>query len=458
MATISATGVGSGLDIQSIVSELMAVERQPLERLQVRQSQLEAQISAYGQLSSVLSSFQSAMSQLSTVSALKLFNGTSSNPDVVNVTPTSNAEIGSFGVEVIRIAQNHKMGSKEILDTATFGGRRQNDGLHIRVGSDPANTISVDLSTAKTLSEIRTAINDDPNNPGVTATIINGDNNRQKLILTANDSGADNALSISTSGRVRNRDFDFQTLNDTGNNTSLLDAEFNIDGYNITRSSNNISDVISGVTLNLVSADPGNTYTIGIERDLEAVEEAVQSFADAFNELRASVKSLRAGQLEADSSLLSIERQIFSVLNNPATGGAFSVLSEVGLSMQKDGTMTLNSSKLQTALQTDFDGVAQLFGADGQGYANRLDTLADSWLNTGGLIDAREDGLRERVDDLVDRQIAFERNLEIVEARYLAQFTALDALVGQLQSTGQFLTNQLAQLPKPYTGEAGSGQ
>ena len=451
MATITAAGVGSGLDIPSIISQLMEIERQPLERLQFRQSQLEAQISAYGQLSSALSNFQGAMDKLASVSALKLFNGTSSNDDVATITPTSSADLGSFGIEVVRLAENHKMASQESLDTDTFGGRR-NDALNIQVGSDPANTISVDLGTAKTLSEIRTAINDDPNNPGVTATIIHGDNGNQKLILTANDSGADNALTLSTSGRINLTAFGFQTLNNIAGDTSLLDAEFIVDGYTITRSTNNVSDVISGVTLNLVSADPGNTHTVGIERDLEAVQEAVQSFADAFNALRATIKDLRAGQLEADSSLLSIERQIFSVLNTPAAGGAFSVLSEVGLSIQKDGTMTLDATDLKAALQSDFDGVAQLFAAGGQGYANRLDTLADSWLNTGGLIDAREDGLRERIDDLVDRQISMERNLEIVEARYLAQFTALDALVGQLQSTGQFLTNQLAQLPKAYTG------
>jgi flagellar hook-associated protein 2 len=452
MATISAAGVGSGLDIQSIVSQLMAIERQPLQRLQFKQSQLEAQISAYGQLSSSLSNFQAAMEKLGSVSALKVFNGTSSNPDVINVTPTSSAELGSFGVEVVRLAENHKIATQESQDTDTFGGRR-NDALNIQLGSDPANTITVDLRPAKTLSEIRTAINDDPNNPGVTATIIHGDNNNQKLILTANDSGAENALTLSTSGRLNLNAFGFQTLNDIAGDTSLLDAEFNVDGYNITRSSNDISDVISGVTLNLVSADPANTHTIAIERDLEAVEEAVQSFATAFNELRASIKSLRADQLEADSSLLSIERRIFSVLNNPATGGTYSVLSEVGLSMQKDGTMSLDSSDLKAALQSDFDGVAQLFAADGQGFANRLETLADSWLTTGGLIDSREDGLKARVDDLVDRQISFERNLAIVESRYLAKFTALDALVGQLQGTGQFLTNQLAQLPDAYTGE-----
>ena len=452
MATISAAGVGSGLDIQSIISQLMEIERQPLQRLQFKQGQLEAQISAYGQLSSSLSNFQAAMEKLGSVSALKVFNGTSSNPDVINVTPTSSAELGSFGVEVVRLAENHKMATQESLDTDTFGGRR-NDALNIQLGSDPANTITVDLRPAKTLSEIRSAINDDPNNPGVTATIIHGDNNNQKLILTADDSGAENALTLSTSGRINLNAFGFQTLNDIAGDTSLLDAEFTVDGYTITRPGNDISDVISGVTLNLVSEDPGNTHTIAIERDLEAVEEAVQSFATAFNELRASIKSLRAGQLEADSSLLSIERRIFSVLNNPATGGSYSVLSEVGLSIQKDGTMSLDSSDLKAALQSDFDGVAQLFAADGQGYANRLETLADSWLTTGGLIDSREDGLKARVDDLVDRQISFERNLAIVESRYLAKFTALDALVGQLQGTGQFLTNQLAQLPDAYTGE-----
>lgn len=453
MATISAAGIGSGLDIQSIVSKLMEIERQPLQRLQQKQSQLEAQISAYGQLSSVLSNFQTAMDKLGSVSALKVFNGTSSNTDVVNVTATSNAELGSFGVEVVRLAENHKMASKEVNATDTFGGMRATDALNIRVGSDPANTLSVDLSTAKTLAEIRTAINDDPNNPGVTATIIHGDNNKQKIILTADDSGADNALTITTSGRVRPWHFNFQTLNDIGGDTSLLDAEFNIDGYNITRPSNNISDVISGVTLNLVSADPGTTHTVAVERDLETVQQAVQSFADAFNELRASIKSLRNGQLEADSSLLSIERQIFSVLNNPATGGTYSVLSEIGLSIQKDGTLALNSSDLEAALQSDFDGVAQLFAANGQGFANRLETLTDSWLTAGGLIESREDGLRERVDDLVDRQVSFERNLELVESRYLARFTALDALVGQLQGTGQFLTNQLAQLPGANQGQ-----
>ena len=172
----------------------------------------------------------------------------------------------------------------------------------------------------------------------------------------------------------------------------------------------------------------------------------MQAFADAFNELRGAIKGFRSGQLEADSSLLSIERRLFSVLNTPASGG-FSVLSEIGLSMQKDGNMTLSNSDLQSALQTDFEGVAQLFADDTQGFAKRLSDLADSWLASDGLLETRIDGLEARIDDLVDRQVSFERNLASVESRYRAQFAALDALVGQLQGTGNFLTSQLAQLP-----------
>lgn len=445
MATISSAGIGSGLDVQSIVTQLMAIERQPLQRLQQKQSQLEAQISAYGQLSSVLSKFQDAMDKLSTQSALKVFTTSSSNPNVVNITATSEADLGTFGIEVVRLAQNHKMTSAEHLNTDTFGGGAS-DSMSIQVGSDVANTITVDLTTASTLKNIRDAINDDPANPGVHATVINGDNGNQKLVLTADSSGSANALTLSYGGNISAATFDLQTFNDIAGDTSQLDAQLTVDGYPVTRSSNNISDVVTGVTINLVNANPGVTHTVSVGRDLETVKTTVQEFADAFNELRSSIKSLRSGQLEADSSLLSIEHQIFGVLNTPATG-VYSMLTEVGLTMQKDGTMSLNTGDLESALQTDFQAVSQLFASETDGFAKRLSAVADAWLGIDGLLKSRTDGLQARVGTIEDRQAAFERNMSMVEARYFAQFSALDALVGQLQSTGQFLSQQLASLP-----------
>lgn len=446
MPSITSPGIGSGLDVNSIVTQLMEIERLPLQRMQRSQLQYEAQISAYGVFSSTVSNFQTAMDKLSTTAALKLFTTSSSNENVVTIDATEAADIGTFGIEVVRKAEHHKMVSAEHQSTDTFGGA-SGDSLSIQVGADVADTITIDLSTAMTLSEIRTAINDDTANPGVTATIVNGDDGNQKLILTADESGEDSALTLSYGGAVNAASFDLQTLNDISGDFSLLDAEINIDGYNITRSSNTISDVISGVTINLVSADAGTTHTVGIDRDLDAVEEAVQGFADAFNTLRSSVKDLRGGQLEADSTLLSLERQVFNVLNTPASGGTYSVLSEIGLTMQKDGTMSLSSSDLRVALQNDFNAVAELFAADAEGFANRLSTMADTWLDSDGLIEARTDGLQDRIDDLEDRQISIERNLAIIEQRYIERFSALDALVGQLQGTSQFLTSQLSQLP-----------
>ena len=446
MPAISAAGIGSGLDVQSIVSQLMAIERIPLQRLQIKQSQLEAQISAYGTLSSDLSAFQEAMDALGSTDALKVFTTSSTNEDVIDVTANSAANIGSFDVEVIRLAEYHKLSSDEKLNTDTFGGNA-GDSISFQVGADIADTITVDLSTAMTLSEIRSALNNDVNNPGVRATVINGDDGNQKIVFTAEDSGEDSAVTVSYGNSINATTFNLQTVNDIAGDLSLLDAELSVDGYAVTRSTNSISDVITGITMTLKSEDIGNAHTISVDRDIESIEASVQGFADAYNTLQTSLDTLRSGQLEADSSILSIERRVLSILNTPASGGVYSVLSEVGLTLQKDGTMSLANSDLQTALQTDFSGVSELFAADTEGYANRLSSFIGEWLDTDGLLDSRTDGLESRIDTLVNRQESFERNLEAVESRFLAKFSALDALVGQLQGTGQFLTQQLASLP-----------
>ena len=451
MSSISVPGIGSGLDVQSIVSQLMDIERQPLQRLQIRQLTIEAQISAYGTLSGSLATFQDAMDKLASESALKIISATSSNPDVVTVSTGDSPELGSFSVEVVRLAEQHKLASQDTANTATFGGRG-NDRLFIQVGTDPANTLTVNLRNEKTLAEIATAINTEPNNPGVTANILNVDVNTQKLILTSNDTGAENALSISTRGNVNPADFGFQTVNDIGGNLALLDSEVKVDGVSITRPNDEVSGVIAGVTLNLVKADPGNTHTIEIGRDIDALRSAVQSFADAFNTLRSQIRAFRDGELSGDNALLAIERRIFSVLNRSVTGGAYRVLSEVGLEMQREGNMTFDQSKLDAALEADYDSVVDLFAADGKGFANQLASLAEGWLGSDGLVDARQDGLRARAEDLIDRQIRMERNLELVESRYRTQFSALDTLVSQLQNTSQFLTSQLALLPSPAQG------
>jgi flagellar hook-associated protein 2 len=177
----------------------------------------------------------------------------------------------------------------------------------------------------------------------------------------------------------------------------------------------------------------------------------VQSFVDAFNELKTTIDSLsgEGNDLEADNTLRSIENQIQSVFNTPpsALSSGFTYLSEVGVAFQRDGKLSLDSGALQTAIDTDFAGMAELFANDDQGYLFRVDTLISNIVKADGLIDIRQDGLNSRIDRVDQRISDMEYRLGLREQRLLNQFSTLDALMGQLQGTSAFLSQQLATLP-----------
>lgn len=444
MATVSSLGVGSGLDLSTLLTNLMAVERRPLVALQTQQSNYEADLSAYGQLKSQLSSFQTAMNSLSTSSKFAVFSATSSNDTVFTATADSTAAVGKYTLQVVRVAEAHQMGSSSTFaDTGTTTIGTAGDTMTITVGSSDF-TVSYG---GQTLGEIRDAINGATDNTGVSATIIQ-DNVGYRLLLTSSDTGSTNALSVSYSG---SDPFSLQTLNTdrdgSGSFTAAdLDASMVLNGtYTIDRSSNTVSDVIQGVTLSLKDA---GTETLTVAKDTAAIEASAQSFVDAYNALRSTITTLRSGTLSGDNTLLLLQSGIQGILNTTPSGltGSYSYLAQVGISIQKDGTMALDSADFQAALGADFNGVAELFAASGQGYAARLDTLMTSYLQTGGLIANSTDGLNARLDIIKTRESEMELRLEAIQKRYQQQFTALDALVQQLQTTSSYLTQQLTQL------------
>jgi len=442
MPTITSAGIGSGLDVSSIIDGLMAVERRPLEILQFKREQIGIKISAYGELLSSVSAFHSAVENLNSSTSLDLFNTTSSNDAVLDITSTDDPAIGSYSVEVTRLAQAHKLASDEILSTTTTGGNA-GDALSIHLGAD---SITVDLSTALSLEAIRDVINEDADNPGFTAAVINGDGDNQKLVITADETGSDNEITFSYSGDIKNKTFDFATVNDIGGDINDLNAEFSVDGYNITRQNNDISDVINGVTFKLLAEDQGNTHTISVGRDDTGSEKNVQAFADAYNKLISSISEQRSGSLRSDGILLSLENQVRSILNSSKSGGTYSTLNDIGLSIGREGNMTLDSDTLQAAFDENVSDVAELFAAEGTGFAWRLANLADQWVGSSGLLSERSEGLGQQISDLDDKQLSIQRNLQVIEDRYTRQFAALDTLVASFQNTGNFLTSQLAQI------------
>jgi flagellar hook-associated protein 2 len=444
---ISAPGVGSGLDVSSIVERLMSIERQPLNRLESAKTGLEARLSAFGKLKSALSTFQAAVADLKAVDAFEVYKADSSDESAFTATANSDAATGSNAIQVISLAEAHKMGSVAIADTdaTTLGGA--GDEITFTVNG---NAFSVS-GGGMTLSQLRDAINDAPDNTGVSATIISENSGSHYLVLTSSETGNDNAMNISSTGSL-GTDLGLSDIN----NPLQLNSELLIDGlYTVTRSSNTIDDAIAGVTLNLHAETAGNVQ-LDVSRDTDSVKESVQSFVDAFNELKNVFGSLsgEGKSLQADSTLRSIENRIQSVFNTTPSGlnTSFTYLSEIGVSFQRDGTLALDSEDLEAAITSDFAGLAELFAHDDQGYLFRVDALIDGFVQADGLIDIREDGLNSRIDVTENRISDMEYRLELREQRLRDQFTALDSLMGQLQGTSDFLSQQLATLPTLLKG------
>jgi flagellar hook-associated protein 2 len=387
------------------------------------------------------------MDGLSATSKLKHHQASSSDADLLTASASSDAAPGSYEVVVsTQFAQNHKLASSAYTDANTA----VNTGtLTITVGSD-AFSVVIDNDN-KTLAGIRDAINEAADNTGVTATIINVTGG-SRLVLSADDSGAGNALTVAVSGDGDGDDSNAGGLSNliwSAAGTQRLsqidaaqDAAFTVDGFPATSASNTVTGVIPGVTLNLKAA---GTVTVTVARDQAKITETVQGFVDAYNALRKSISDLRAGDLKGDLALNSIQSGILSVINTPPSGitSSYSYLSEIGVSIQKDGTMKLDSSALSDAVNADFAGVAELFANDDQGFAYRLKAVMTGYLAVDGLVDAREDGLNSRIDSVQDRIAALQVRMELVEKRLRAQYSALDSLLGSMRSTGEYLTRQL---------------
>jgi flagellar hook-associated protein 2 len=442
---ITAAGVGSGLDIENIVSQLMTLERRPLVAIQGQVSVTKARISSYGTLKSAVSSFQDAMKELSTLDAFRKFTSNSSDEDVMTATADADAAAGIYNIKVDRLAQNHKLGSNEFADTATIGGGA-GDALTLTVDG---NSTTIDLSAAQNLSGLRDAINAAADNPGVTATILNTGDGNQRLILTADESGYDSRLELSYGGSVNAGAFEFVTTNQDSLGAPLadlanLDASYSIDGFALTSATNNVSSALDGLTLELKGE---GSSTLALARDNESIEESANAFVDAYNEVLTTIDTLREEGLSGDSALSSIVRSMRNTLNTSPVGlaGSFSALSQLGIKTNSDtGQLEINSSDFADALDTDFASVAQVFANDDQGIAFRFEKMADYLLDDDGLLDGRVDGFNDRIRRLENDEANMERRLELKEAALRAQYSALDSLVGSLQSTSNFLFQNFA--------------
>lgn len=391
---ISAPGIGSGLDVGSIVSQLMAAERLPLTALENREKAYNQKLSAFGQVRSALATFQTAVQDLSSGSKFQALSATASDAKVLSASASGTATPASYQIEVRQLAQQHKLASAGYASTSSVVG---SGTLNIQFGSydSDSNTFTANADKAaqsitidpanNTLAGVRDAIN--AANAGVTATLVNdGSAAGNRLVLTSTDSGAANSLKISVT------DDDGNGLNASGLSALAYDptaddgipdnginlgqvadarnALLKIDGIAVSQSSNTVKNAIDGVTLNLAQTNLGQTLTLNVSHDTEAIKTSVQAFVDAYNTASGTLKKLTAfngtgaqnGALLGDSTTRAIQVQMRNLLNTPVgSGGALTSLSQIGVAFKSDGTLALDSAKLGTAIDSNFDDIAALF-------------------------------------------------------------------------------------------------
>lgn len=392
---VSAPGVGSGLDVNSIVSQLMASERLPLTALESREKAYNQKLSAFGQVRSTLATFQTALQGLSS-SKFQALSATASDSKVLSASAGGNATPASYQIEVQQLAQQHKLASTGYATTDDVVG---SGTLNIQFGTydSGANTFtangdkatkSITLSPASnTLAGIRDTIN--AANAGVTATLVNdGSAAGNRLVLTSTDSGAANSLKISVTDDDGNAvdgsglsalAYDPTAAAGSGKNLGQVaaarDALLSIDGIAVAQSSNTVKSAIEGVTLNLAQTNVGQALTLAVSRDTEAIKKSVQAFVDAYNSASGTLKKMTAfngvgaqnGALLGDATTRAIQTQMRGMLNTAVdSGGAFTTLSQIGVSFGSDGTLSLDSVRLNTAIDTHFDGIAALFAKAGK--------------------------------------------------------------------------------------------
>ena len=395
---ISSLGVGSGLDLSGIVSGLVDAQRAPTEnRLALKEQDLTTELSAFGVLKSSLSLFQGSLSDLQSSQAFDVMKTTVSDESVFSASAKSTASPGSYSIEVTAIAQAQSLATNAATPFVDVNDTIGTGTLTIQFGttatgpysftpdtSKATQTITVSAANNNTsLSGLRDYIND--NDFGMQASIVN-DGNGYRLLLTSESSGVKNSMEITVTSDGDGNDNDNAGLSQLAFNASAQssvtqtvaaqDAALSINGLDITRETNTVADAISGVTLNLLTADIGNRVTLNIKQDINQAESSIKEFVESYNSLVTNLNTFTAydaetgsaGILIGDFTVRSISSQLRNVLSAAGSqlSGSIRSLADIGITTDAfNGTLNLDNSKLDEALNNSLDEVEALFAQQG---------------------------------------------------------------------------------------------
>jgi flagellar hook-associated protein 2 len=449
-SVITSTGIGSGLDISSIVSALTtSFGAAQNAQLSAQQATLDSQVSAYGTFTSALDALQVAAQGLEVPSKLQGFTGTVADKTIASASTDASAVAGQYSLLVNNLATSASLTSRAFASsTATVGV----GALTISTGGK-SSTINID-TTDNTVAGIASAINAASDNPGVTASIITTTDGA-RLVISGTQTGVANAVTVTQSGG--DGGLAALTYDPTNHVTNLTqtqaaqDASFTINTFAATSASNVVSGAITGVTINLLGASAANTpTTLSVAPDTSVAGTAVGKFVTALNGVISAIQSLTAydpstqtaGALNGNATLETFQNQLQNILGQISkTGGVASIksLTDIGISANTDGSYSSDSTKLSNVLTGNLAGVLNLLSGT-NGIGQQIDTLVNGYTKTGGLLDNINQGLTTSLKSVSQQQAALKAQLATYSATLTAQYNAMDTAVAQLKVMQQYLT------------------
>ncbi len=470
MATISSPGIGSGLDVNNIITQLLAVERQPLTQLQTEATTLQSQLSTYGQLKSSMSALRDAAAALTSADTWSQTSATTSDSTAVAVSTTTSTKPANYSLEIQRLAASQSNSTISYPSAESLVGEGT---MRIELGawSDDQSTFTmnsaVDISVgppAESLAQLRDKINSA--NAGITASVLT-DANGARLVFRSTATGVANGFRISVNDSDGNNSdglglsalaFDPSAgILTMAQAIAAANAAATLNGIPVSSASNTLSNVVDGISLTLgkVTTTP---VQINATQDNTAIRKSLDTFVKAYNDLNTilteqtkyNAASGRGGGLQGDSAAVSLRSQMRSVLGGSSGASAsFTRLAEVGFDVQRDGAIKLNETKLSAGLANAAEmrklfGNSDLVTASNDGIATRLRRMADQAIGIDGTINTRTQGLQKSLDRNSDRQETLTDQVARVEKRLRLQYTALDTQLGQLNGLQNYVTQQFS--------------
>lgn len=447
MGLITAAGLGSGIDVESIIAALVNAERAPKESSLTRlESRTNIEISGVGQLKSSLSALQDSLENLNEEN-FNARTATSADDTQLTATADGTSSAGEFDVTIVQTAAITELSTNTIAgDASTVLGSG-----NLTFQNANSDTFVINVGASNTLLDIVDAINTASDNFGVTATLVNGDSGT-KIIYRGNDTGALNDFTVTNDNAnlASISDGNGGTLNV---DTTAVDAQITIAGLTISSESNTFQDPVRGVDITLADDAVAGSVTVTVAKDPDTVKTNIQQFVTDYNAFIATVNSLGSategaeGALLGDATLRNIRSSISTIISSTVASITtdYNSLSRIGLRTQKDGTLEINSTELDAALEANFSDVGNVFYAT-DGLGTQLEAAIDPYTEFSGLLDSRTDSLQSTLTRIVDDRDQLDFRINQLEFSLRKKFAAMDSIVSSFNFTGSFLEQQFSAL------------